>query len=73
MEPATHPVPETLPQGSVAKPIRESSPQPAVAEVPEQTTEPWRSARTRTEPSWFKDYVNEDWAKFFWLYATCWY
>lgn len=55
--PAPEPV-EILPQGPVAEPIEEPSPQPAVARVPEQTIEPRRSTRTRTEPSWLKDFVT---------------
>ncbi|KAJ7391218.1 hypothetical protein OS493_019349 [Desmophyllum pertusum] len=43
---------EILPQGPVAKPIEEPSPQPAVVRVPEQTIEPRRSTQRRTEPSW---------------------
>ena len=60
-EPAIPPAPEpveNLPQGSVAELVREPLPKPAVAEVPEQTIEPRRSARMRIEPSWLKDYVT---------------
>jgi len=55
LEPATLPVPELdeIPiQGPVTEPAMELSPQP------EQTGEPRRSTRKRTEPSWLKDYVT---------------
>ena len=61
LEPATLPVPELdeIPtQGPVTEPAMEPSPQPAVTLVPEQTGEPRRSTRKRTEPSWLKDYVT---------------
>ena len=60
-EPATLPVPEPdeiLPQEPVTKPIMEPPPQPVIPRVPEQTSEPRRSSRQRTEPSWLKDYVK---------------
>ena len=61
LEPATLPVPglEEIPTGGpVAEPAMEPSPQPAVTLVPEQTGEPRRSTRKRTEPRWLKDYVT---------------
>ena len=61
LEPATLPVPEPdeIPtQGLVTEAAMEPSPQPAVTLVPEQTSEPLRSTRKRTEPSWLKDYVT---------------
>ena len=61
LEPATLPVPgldEIPTQGPVAEPAMEPSPQPAVTLVPEQTGEPRRSTRKRTEPRWLKDYVT---------------
>ena len=42
----------------VTEPAIEPSSQPAVPRVPEQTSEPQRSTRKRTEPSWLKDYVT---------------
>ena len=60
-KPATLPVPEPdeIPtQRPVTEPAMEPSSQPAVTRVPEQTSEPRRSTRERTEPSWLKDYVT---------------
>jgi len=61
LKPATLPVPELdeIPtQRPVTEPAMEPSSQPAVTRVPEQTSEPRRSTRKRTEPSWLKDYVS---------------
>ena len=60
-EPATLPAPEpveVLPQEVVTKFMREPSPQPVVARVPERKSEPRRSMRQRNEPRWLKDYVT---------------